>query len=105
MVTAAGQAAAAEVQRPGADRAAKIRGDGRERPPLAPHSGRGNVVRLTAGRVAWVHRNVPSNRKDDQPTAARLDIGARMRTHATGPDSLTAARHSAPPQAVRGRLK
>lgn len=62
MSAAAGQAAAAQVQRPGADRAAKVRDDRRKR---------------RVGRVAWVHRSVPSNRKDDQPTAARLDTRAR----------------------------
>jgi hypothetical protein len=69
MTAAACQLAAAQLQRPGADRAAQVRGDRRER--LAPLSGRRYAVTLPAGRTAWVHRNAPSNRKDDQPTAAR----------------------------------
>jgi hypothetical protein len=60
---------------------------------------------LPAGKIAWVHRNVPSSRKDDQPTAVRSDIRARMRDSRHRAGQLAAARHSAPPQTMRGRLK
>jgi hypothetical protein len=60
---------------------------------------------LPVGKIAWVHRNVPSSRKDDQPTAARLDIRSLIRDSRLTAGQLAAVRRSAPPQTVRGRLK
>jgi hypothetical protein len=94
MMAAACQLTAVQAQRVGTDRAAQVCGGRRECP--APRSERRN---------AWVHRNVPSGRKDDQPTAARSDTGARMMDSHHKAGRLAAARLSAPPQTARGRLK
>src|SRR5437868_4741088 len=88
MIAAACQLATAQVQRAGTDRTAQIRGGRCERP--APLSGRRYVVTWPAGRIAWVHRNVPSSRKDDQTTAARSDTRARTRDSRHGAGQLAA---------------
>jgi hypothetical protein len=75
VIAAACQLAGAQVQRGAADRTAQMLGDCCE--SAAPFGGRRYAAMLMVRRIAWVHRGVPSSRKDDQPTAVRSDTRAR----------------------------